>query len=314
MRNPTATGMRQTLDRRSLRIPISRNVQAADLGLKMPFPPDFLLYEPDRTRSRVADMWETQFIPTMANLIRTKKGFGMNKHMRQTVFRRGMEKLMIRFNQFTENIKVEFREDIGHKAVYYVDLFRLSPIPDSIRFAPSCAAEVPEPAARAQASESSTTECVAVGEIVEEATETRPQTQYARSATIPAAPTAPLEDIPIAMATAIGTVPTSRSSNSERSSNSASFSGVPEIDLLRREVNELRLRNALLRSQLEASNDARSITSDSNSTSPEVLELRREMEDIRHMMSQMMAMSQQQQVQQMGSTDEIIDEHDDDGA
>jgi hypothetical protein len=172
MDNPIVTGMRKTLAHRSVKIPISRTVQLSDLVELLDIPNDFWAHEPSKTRSRAADVWITQGLPTIQELIQTRKSLGMNQSMRITVFRTGMEKLLIRFNQFTENVKVEFREHLirgfNPSYTYYLDFILLSLVPDSIRYAPRFVAEIPEPAARAELVENSNSDFVVVSAIVEE--------------------------------------------------------------------------------------------------------------------------------------------------
>jgi hypothetical protein len=325
MRNPTATGMREVLDQRSFKIPVWRLIQVTDLKHKVRLPSEFLAYEPSRTRSKVADMWTTQVIPTMADLIRTRKSLKMNKHMRKAVFRSGMEKLMIRFNQFTENIKAEFRiDDTGYLATathYYVDIFRLNPIPDHIRFAPSCVAEVPEPAACARAVETFYTESAVEVDVIadddnnNEATRlpyVQPSVSFSGVVTtIPdtTQDSYQSEDIPMVVATTIDDPsPSPPSRSSMIRNNDAACEGVTEMDCLRRELNELRQQNALLRSQVgyetghdvpSAAGSARDSWDPSTQThtpvSHEVQQLRREMEEMRQMMQQMVHASNSQQ-------------------
>jgi hypothetical protein len=88
----------------------------------------------------------------MTDLIHTRKSRGMNKHMRRVVFKSGMEKLVMQFNRSTENIKVDFQEHYENisssnnssrqSLSYSLKYCLLSPIPESIRNAPSCAAEI----------------------------------------------------------------------------------------------------------------------------------------------------------------------------
>lgn len=152
----TGEGMRLTLEKISCKIPVSRWVKLAELQLALAIPISFLEHEPSRTLERASDLWDNQVLPKIHGLIQTRKSRQMNKYMRSAVFRSGMQVTLSRFNFMTENIKVELREldstdssEFGH-AKYLLDFYLLSPIPDSVRYAPSCAAEIPDPVSLAQ--------------------------------------------------------------------------------------------------------------------------------------------------------------------
>ncbi|KAG7359647.1 hypothetical protein IV203_034745 [Nitzschia inconspicua] len=163
-------GMRLTLEKNSFQIPISRSIDLAKLQSLLDIPPDFLEHEPPHKREQIAKMWRDQVLLKMKELIQARKSLLMNKHMRKAVFRSGMEALMSRFNYITENTKVQFREQIkdNDSRNYYLEFFRLSPIPDNVRNAPSCAAEIPESVSWAQPVGYYTTESLVIGEIVDE--------------------------------------------------------------------------------------------------------------------------------------------------
>jgi hypothetical protein len=301
----TATGMRQTLEQRSVKIPIKRTIQWSELRHVLDIPDDLLAYEPSRTRSRAIDIWRTQVLQTMSELIRTRKSLGMNKNMRFIVFRSGMENLLIRFNMFTENLKVEFREchhvDTFASITYYLDFILLSSVPDSIRNAPSCIAEIPEPTAQAEffmADSDNSDDVVVVGEIVQETTGQQSQTQSHSCPSVGdfctintrETGTNQSDEIPVVVATTVDSI------SSECISHDP-ISRVSELDRLRREVDELRGENALLRSQAATS------PGNSELVSPEFMELQQEMAEMRQMLRHMMElMSLSQQKQQMSDT------------
>lgn len=138
--------MRLTLDEKVVSLPVARSVRKEKLKQTLSLPPHFLQQEPPRTRERADDLWNTRVLTTVAQLIRTRKSRSMNKHMRKVVFHSGMEKLMTHFNQSTENIKVDFVQHNSNRGdpetTYSLKFCLLSPIPDSIRNAPSCTAEI----------------------------------------------------------------------------------------------------------------------------------------------------------------------------
>jgi hypothetical protein len=300
MQNPTATGTRQTLKKRLVEIPILRTIQLSYLRHTLDLPSDFLFHEPTRTRSRATDVWRNQVLPTIVKLIQTRKSLGMNKHMRKVAFRSGMEKLMILFNQFCENVKVEFRiVDLPRGSNrpttnYYLDFILLSPVAESIRNGPSCVAEIPEPTALAELVESINADVVVVGAMIEEhagQAQTQSHLQPCDFSTLSfqGMQTTPMEDFPVVVATTIESLPSPCRPY-------APICGVSEeLNLLRREVEELRLENAILRSQQEvciAAAPSHGNSELSRLVSPEVLELRQEMEDMRQMISRMMAQQQ----------------------
>jgi hypothetical protein len=289
MDNPAAaeTGMRQTLAQRSVKIPMSRTIRMSDLEESLDISNYLRAYEPIRTRSRAADVWRTQVLRTMSELIRTRKSLGMSKNLRLTVFRTGMEKLMNRFNMFTENVKAEFREKLYGRfnplSTYYLDFFVV--------------AEVPGPTARAELVENCNSDFVAIGTIVEVtfgSGQAQTQSQFRQVdfaySNARETRTNQSEDLPVAVALTLDSL------SSEISPTAHVSGGTEDVDLLRREVDELRLENAHLRS--------RSGPSAGNSeplpiVSPEVLQLRREMEQMRHIMDQMIS---QQNDQNTGTT------------
>ena len=174
----TATGMRQTREKKVIPIPIARSVKKETLKQTLSLPQHFLQKEPPRTRDRASDLWENRVLKTMSELIRTRKSRSMNKHMRRVVFSSGMEKLVAEFNRSTENIKVDFQEhnkivNREPTTTYSLQFCLLTPIPESVRNAPSCTAEIvrleQERIARAQlvdlvaesgGAQCSSTECV----------------------------------------------------------------------------------------------------------------------------------------------------------
>jgi hypothetical protein len=230
----------------------------------------------------------------MSELIRTRKSLGMSKNLRLTVFRTGMEKLMIRFNMFTENVKAEFREKLYGRfnplSTYYLDFIVLSPVPDGLRFAPRFVAEVPDPAARAELVGNSNSNFVAVGTIVEQTggqAQTQPQFRQVNFASSNARETRTnqSEDLPVAVALTLDSI------SSEINPIAHVFGVTEDEDLLRREVDELRLENAYLRSR---SGPSAGTSEPLPMVSPEVLQLRREMGQMRHMMGQMISQQNDQ--------------------
>jgi hypothetical protein len=284
MDNPAAaeTGMRQTLAQRSVKIPMSRTIRMSDLEESLDISNYLRAYEPIRTRSRAGDVWRTQVLLSMSELIRTRKSLGMSKNLRLTVFRTGMEKLMNRFNMFTENVKAEFREKVYGRfnplSTYYLDFIVV--------------AEVPGPTARAELVENCNSDFVATGTIVEvifESGQRQTQSQFRQvnfaSGNARETRTNQSEDLPVAVALTLDSL-------SSEINPTAHISGVTEdVDLLRREVDELRLENAYLRSR---SGPSAGNPEPLPMVSSEVLQLRREMEQMRHIMDQMISQQNDQ--------------------
>ena len=120
VRPETGTGVRQTMEKAIVKLPVSPYMQKEKLQELVRIPPSFLPHEPERRRERALDFWNRQILKTMVKLIRTRKSRMGNKHLRIVVFRSGMQKLLAEFNRMTENIKVEFREKHNkHKSPSY---------------------------------------------------------------------------------------------------------------------------------------------------------------------------------------------------
>jgi hypothetical protein len=217
--------------------------------------------------------------------------------MRKMQFRVHMKKLLIRFNELTENFKVEFREcyhgDSFASTTYYLDLIQLRPVPGSVRDAPPlvqdtpcCVAEFPVPVPRDEVSENSNSgvvvACEIVGEIIGQ-----PQKESRLSASsFQEMRTNATDDLPVAIAATADLV----SSQYIGSPHHTAY-GVPELEILRRDLDELQLENACLRTSTASS---AGVSETSMLVSPEVLELRREIEGMRQMMRQMSELSKSQ--------------------
>jgi hypothetical protein len=231
--------------------------------------------------------------------------------MRKIEFRLKMIKLLNRFNEMMENVKVEFR-DVHHgdslaSMSYYLDFILLTPVPGSVQAQepptavpdsvqvqdpPCCVSDfpVPAPSAPFEFVENSNSDVVAAGVVV------APRHQQSQTLVHPGVfpaintrettPTNRSENIPIAVATAV---------DSPSSEYRPAITGAPELGLLRKGEEELRLENASLRSSAGSSASSPLI-------SAEVLELRLQMEVMSQMMRQMMEQSVSQQYQQMSST------------
>jgi hypothetical protein len=267
---PPPKAKRPTLEKKSVEIPISRTIQLLEIEVKLDLPAEFLAYEPSPTRSRLSSVWQNQVLRSMCELIRKRKSRLVNKDMRKLQFRRNLKNLLDRFNELTENVKVEFHEchhlDSFASTTYYLDFILYNPAAGSVQDAPCCVAELPVPAPLiTEVAENYNRDVAPVSKTVQGVD----GQQHLPSGNFSAiTQTSQLDDIPVAVAVA-----TLADSHSFASSRHPPASGVPEVELLRREIDELRMQNESLRSQ--------SISSSANSAtvplvSSEVLESRRE--------------------------------------
>jgi len=106
-------------------------------------PASFMEHEPDP--ERVSGAWQN-FCTAVQRQCKCRVDMFQNRRYRKTVFNIGMEKLCASFSRKTESVKVTFELRRGasrKEKTYLIHMVKLNAIPDDIRNARYCTAEIP---------------------------------------------------------------------------------------------------------------------------------------------------------------------------